>query len=307
MTIQTIAKFVFAAGASFAQTSAQLPSFEVASVKPAAPSNLPDQAYRMTGGPGIAGQFTCTHISLKPLLLMAFDLKPYQLDGPPSITSDKYDIAAKVPAGTAEQQFKLMLQSLLVERLGLTVHKEARELPIYELVVARSGLKMKEAERAPAGAQTQPGPGVDGRPSGPRTTINKDGLPEFPPGVPGMFAMPVRATADGKGPNGTWVTARMQTIASLLNMLVYQIDRPVVDKTGLTGVYDFNLRYWTAPTGAAGAGSAEPPSSAPNAANDPEPSLFDAFERQLGLKFEPMKGPVKVLVVDKVNKTPTEN
>jgi uncharacterized protein (TIGR03435 family) len=237
---------------------------------------------------------------------MAYDLKPYQLDGPPSIDSEKYDIAAKVPPGTTREQFDLMLQNLMVERLGLVVHRETRELPIYELVVAKGGLKMKEAEKAAPDARAQPEPAANGRPSGPQMTHNKDGLPEFPPGVPGMFA-----TAGGAPPDRfSWVTARMQTIASLLNMLVYQIDRPVADKTGLTGLYDFNLRYAISNAGAAGAGSAasaDPPSAASNVASDPEPSLFAAFESQLGLKLEPKKGPVEVLVVDKVNKTPTEN
>jgi uncharacterized protein (TIGR03435 family) len=89
----------------------------------------------------------------------------------------------------------------------------------------------------------------------------------------------------------------MQTIGSLLSFLQYQIGRPVVDKTGLTGVYDFNLRYE--------GGSAALPSA--DAASDPEPTLFEAFEKQLGLKLEAKKGPVEVLVVDRVNRTPTEN
>jgi uncharacterized protein (TIGR03435 family) len=258
----------------------------------------------MTGGPGTnsPGRFSCAGVNLKPLLLRAYDLMSYQLEGPPSIDSDRFDIDAKIPPGTTKEQFNLMLQNLLVERFGLAVHRETRELPIYELVVAKGGLKMKEAEKAPAGAQTPPEPSADGGPPNLHMTRNKDRLPEFPPGVPGMLALPVSG--------GAWVTARMQTIANLLQMLQSQIGRPVVDKTGVTGIYDFNLRFAPESAGAGGAGSAasaEPPSVALSAASDPAPSLFTAFESQLGLKLEPKKGPVEMLVVNHVNRTPTEN
>jgi uncharacterized protein (TIGR03435 family) len=259
----------------------------------------------MAGGPGTnsPGQFTCAGANLRPLLLRAYDLMSYQLEGPPMIDSDRFDIDAKIPPGTTKEQFNQMLQNLLVERFGLAVHRETREMPLYELVLAKGGLKMKEAGKAAADAQAQPEPAANGRPSAPQMTHNKDGLPEFPPGVPGMFAMP-----SGAPPNRfTWLTARTQTIASLLNMLQFQIGRPVVNKTGLTGTYDFNLRYAISTAGAGSAASAEPPSAALDAASDPAPDLFRAFESQLGLKLESKKGPVEVLVVDRVNRTPTEN
>jgi uncharacterized protein (TIGR03435 family) len=275
------------------------PEFEVASVKPARSGPR-----RMAGGPGTnsPGQFSCAGVNLKPLLLRAYDLTSYQLEGPPSIDSDRFDIDAKIPPGTTKEQFNLMLQNLLVERFGLAVHRETRELPIYELVVAKGGLKLKEAEKAPADAQTPPEPSADGPPPNLHMTRNKDGLPEFPPGVAGMFAMPVNGVA--------WVTARMQTIANLLSMLQFEIGRPVVDKTGATGIYDFNLRYAHDSAGAGGAGSAasaQPSFGALSAASDPAPDLLSAFVGQLGLKLEPKKGPLEILVVDHVNRTPTEN
>jgi uncharacterized protein (TIGR03435 family) len=267
------------------------PEFEVASVKPAAPGQRP-----LPGdctGTLVGGQFHCASVTLKPLLLLAFGLKSYQFEGPGWLDSERYSIVAKAPSGAGSEQLNAMLQNLLASRFGMVVHWESREMAIYELVVAKGGLKMKEAEKAPAGAEAQPEPAANGRPPAPQMTHNKDGLPEFPPGVPGMFA-----TAGGTPPDRfAWVTARMQTIGSLLNMLQFQIGRPVVDKTGLTGIYDFNLRYE--------GGSAASPSA--DAASDPEPTLFEAFEKQLGLRFEAKKGPVEVLVVDKVNRTPTEN
>jgi uncharacterized protein (TIGR03435 family) len=219
------------------------------------------------------------------------------------IESDRFDIDAKIPPGTTNEQFNLMLRNLLVERFGMVVHRETREMPIYELVVAKGGLKMRAPEKAPAGAQAEspaaPGPG--GRPA-PHLTNNKDGMPEFPPGTPGMFGMP---TAGG----GLWLTARMQTIAQLLKMLQYQIGRPVVDRTGLTGIYDFNLRYAYIPAGVEPGVPvpAAPPPAGLDSASDAGPDLFSAFESQLGLKLESKKGPVEFVVVDRVNKTPTEN
>jgi uncharacterized protein (TIGR03435 family) len=229
----------------------------------------------------VGEEFHCASIPLKPLLLIAYGLRNDQLEGPSWLESERYSIVAKAPAGAGSQQLPAMLQNLLVERFGLVVHRESREMSIYELVVAKGGLKMKEAEApAEAGASTE-------------FTHNKDGLPEYPPGVPGLFA-----TSGGTPPDRfSWVSARMQPIGNLLNMLQYQIGCPVVDKTGLTGLYDFNLRY------AGGSAAA----SSDLAASDPEPTLFEAFEKQLGLRLEAKKGPVEVLVVDKVNRTPTEN
>jgi uncharacterized protein (TIGR03435 family) len=226
----------------------------------------------------------------------------YQLEGPPSIESDRFDIDAKIPPGTTNEQFNLMLQNLLVERFGLVVHRETREVPIYELVVAKGGLKMKAPEKPPAGAQAESPVAPGSSPPAPHLTNNKDGMPEFPPGTPGMFGMP---TAGG----GLWLTARMQTIARLLSMLQFQIGRPVVDKTGLTGIYDFNLRYAYIPTGVE-PGVAVRAAAAPtglDSANDAGPDLFSAIESQLGLKLESKKGPVEFVVVDRVNRTPTEN
>lgn len=270
--------------------------FEVASVKPAAPVSGPGSAYRnymymMAGGPGTnsPGQFTCTHITLRPLLLRAYDLGPYQLAGPASIDGDRFDIEAKIPPETTKEQFNLMLRNLLAERFGLVLHRETREMPVYELVVAKGGLKMKPEEAAVA-----EGPAV----ATPQLTRGKDGLPEFPPGVPGMFAMPLNGAMS--------ITAQMQTIAKLLTTLQYQIGRPVVDKTGLTGTYDFNLTYAYIPTGVE-PGMPVPAAAVEGSVGDAGPDLFTAFESQLGLRLEAKKGPVEMVSVDKVNKTPTEN
>ncbi len=101
--------------------------FEAASIKPAAPSGI--RNYVMRGGPGTdsPGQLTCFSITLKMLILRAWDLRDYQLVGPSSLDSDKYDIVAKIPSGSTKDQVNLMVQDLLADRFGLVFHKETRK------------------------------------------------------------------------------------------------------------------------------------------------------------------------------------
>jgi uncharacterized protein (TIGR03435 family) len=285
------------------------PSFEVASVKPAAPTSLPDFWYGMTGGPGTSnpGQFTCTHISLRPLLLMGYDLRSYQLAGPPSIDGDKYDVVAKIPPGATKEQVNRMLQNLLVERFGLAVHRETRDLPIYEMVVAKGGLKLREPEKPPNGepAPVLPERTAGGAPASIKGSLGKDGSPELPPGMRAIFLTSMGGSAR--------ILARMQTVDALLRSLETYIGRPVVDKTGVTGTYDFNLSFAPDPAKMVYVGlpaAPEPPSGQAgplDAVSDPVPTLLVALESQLGLKLEPKRGPVDILVVDHVNRTPTEN
>jgi uncharacterized protein (TIGR03435 family) len=282
------------------------PAFEVASIKPAAPSNI--RFYVVRGGPGTTdpGQLTCLSITLKPLLLRAWGIRDYQLVGPSSIDGDKFDIVAKIPPGSTREQVNLMIQNLLVERFGLAFHKETRDLPIYEMTVAKGGLKLKEAEKPPEGVAASPAPD---RPAGGgralpfKMSSGKDGLPELPPGARSIIpGIPV----DG----GMRTQGRMVAVADLLMVLSSELGRPVVEKSGVTGLWDFTLFYL--PEGARAAmgavGTAEPPpGQAVDSLSNRPPSLFAALEEQLGLKLESKKGPVEVLVVDRVNRTPTEN
>jgi uncharacterized protein (TIGR03435 family) len=229
------------------------------------------------------------------LLLRAYDLKDYELLGAPPMDGDKFDIVAKIPPGATNEQVNVMIRNLLVERFGLAVHRETRELPVYELVVAKGGLKMKEVEKP------------DGLPA-PRTgsllsqmSQGKDGFPELPHGIRPLYALPMSG--------GLRVSARAVTMAALLTMLKNQIGGPVVDRTGLTGAYDFDLFYAIEGFRAAAipVAGAEPTSGQAADPGDSPPTLRAAFESQLGLKLVPAKGPVEVLVVDHMNKKPTEN
>lgn len=300
---------MFASSAANSQSggaSVAGPAFEVASIKPSGPRSVPSigpfpvtlnfNVYKTVGGPGTSnpGQFTCSNITLKPLLLRAYDLHPYELVGPDSmIDSDKWDIVAKVPGGATKEQFKLMIQNLLVERFGLIVHRETRDLPVYELIVAKGGSKLRESVKPVEGAAVPVA----------RCAPGKNGLPELPPGAVAVCVLPA-------GPN-TRLAFRAQSLAELLHMMETQIGRKVIDKTGLAGKYDFDLT-WSMRQGVVGLGrSADADASAPQTgvldAEDSGPTLLAAIQSQLGLEFESKKGPAEVLVVDHVNKTPTEN
>jgi uncharacterized protein (TIGR03435 family) len=260
-----------------------------------------------TGGPGSVdpGHYTALGVTLEPLFRYAFGKKKfgvesYQVFGPPSIKSDKYDIVAKVPQGATVEQFLLMIQNLLVDRLGLVYHWETRDAAVYDLVVAKGGSKLRTPEKAPADAAA---PATEGPAMlDDKISHDKDGWPTMPPGFPG--------TLSADGPLGSRLVGRMQPLAALILPLKTLLGREVVDKTGLTGTYDYVLDFALPPEFQRPAPPGAPaPSSGQGellqAASDPAAGLAAALESQLGLKLQSARGPVNVLVVDHVNKIPT--
>src|SRR6202050_2161745 len=146
----------FTSCAAFAQTTAATPSFEVAPIKPAAPpaaSMGPGGGMKIAirmgsqGGPGTSdpGQITYSSMPIKSLLVTAYGVKTYQVSGPSWMDTERFDIVAKVPPGATKDDVKLMLQNLLAERFKLTLHREKKELPMYALMVAKNGPKLKES------------------------------------------------------------------------------------------------------------------------------------------------------------------
>src|SRR5450759_4338978 len=138
---------IFTSCAAFGQAAAESPAFEVASIKPAEPQTTGRISVGMHGGPGTPdpGQITYTNVSLKNVLLNAYGVKGYQINGPKWLDSERFDIVAKIPKGATKETFKLMLQNLLAERFKLTLHHETKELPMYALVVGKGGSKLKES------------------------------------------------------------------------------------------------------------------------------------------------------------------
>jgi uncharacterized protein (TIGR03435 family) len=290
----------------FAQTGNLSPSFEVASIKPAPPPSDPHRIMvGMRGGPGTPdpGQINYNNVTLRNVLMQAYDVKEYQISGPGWLNNERYDIVAKVPPGATKEQFRLMLQNLLAERFQVSLHHETKELPMYALTVGKGGVKMKESPDAPPAptddAGGGPKPVAYGAPPT-RPVIGKDGMPQMPPG--GMRGGMMVSM------NGS--LARMQAngiqIAQLVNFLANQLSRPVVDQTGLTARYDVMLDF--APEGHGLMGGPMPGGGGGGEGNDQSgPNLVTSVQEQLGLKLEARKGPVDLLVIDRAEKTPTEN
>ena len=279
------------------------PSFEVASIKPAPPIN-PGQLMdtRCHGGPGTKDpdRWTCANISLSNLVVTVFDLKGFQIGAVASVSRDRFTIAAKVPQGTTEEQFRQMKLNLLVERFGLKFHREKREIQGYELMVAKDGPKFKESEtEAPKDPDADPdavGPLL------PKMTVGKDGFPVIPPGKTQV----IMRLGAGAPAGGRWSRITMQEFATQLFGAGLAGLKPVIDATGLKGKYDLSLD-WTPEIG-------NPTATTPNgesgiqASSEPSgPNIFSALQQQLGLKLQPRKVTVEILVIDHIEKSPTEN
>ena len=290
---------VFLGGLAFGQ------SFEVATVRPAPPITGGAVRIGIKGGPGTndPGRVAYDGVTLKMLLQNAYGVKSYQISGPAWLDTERYDVVAKVPDGATKEQSNVMLQNLLIERFGLKFHRETKELPLYELTVAKNGLKMKPS--APASADSGPLP----LPAGPPPT-GKDGFPQLPPGRPGAMMM--------MRPGGVHMAASMRSLPQLADMFGNQLGFPVIDRTGLSGNYDFTLDF--APEPGQGPMPGLPPPPPPQGGGDSgpgrgglagdtsdAPSLLTAVQEQLGLKLEKKKGPLDILIIDHAEKTPAEN
>jgi uncharacterized protein (TIGR03435 family) len=300
---------VLAAGAAAGQTPAPPPAFEVASVKPAAPLNrgqlLSGQAH--VGMKIDAARVDIGSMSLEELIRVAFRVKPYQVSGPDWMASVRFDVLAKLPEGASAEQVPEMLQALLAERFKLTVHRESKEHAVYALVVGKNGPKLKEAapdaDTPAATDDANPQVHVNGR--GENMSVSISG------GQIGTAHMSM-------GPNGTMrLEAPKMNMAALADSLSRFFDRPVVDLTELKGSYQValdlsmdDLRNAARNAGFMGPGMGGGRSGArpeADAASDPTGTSIFAAVQQLGLKLEPRKTPVDLVVIDHLEKTPTEN
>ena len=297
--IAFLAWSAFAAAQESPQSAPRL-EFEVASVKPSAPLT---GGRVLVGGRSDPGRATYNNMSLKNLIGLAYKVKPYQISGPGFLDTDRFDITAKLPEGAGQDQVYLMLQSLLADRFKLTLHHETKELPLYELTVAKGGPKLKASVEDP----NAPKPGEGPPPALP--PIGKDGFPKLPPGRRGAL-MAMR-------PGGMHLTATVSSMEDLSNILGNNLGSPVIDKTGLTGTYDYSLEFALEPGQGPMAGLPPPPPPPPGGgdaggirpppADNDLPNVFTAVQEQLGLKLDKKRGPLATLVVDHMERTPTEN
>lgn len=243
---------------ALAQTPAPRPTFdafEVATIKPVSPEEARGRYIRIEG----TNRFVGKNYTLKLLIAAAYNLNPRVISGGPDwLDSEHYDIAALTPGDvrpTRDEQM-VMLRKLLTDRFQLSFHRESREFSVYELEVAKGGPKLK-------------------------ATAKPDDAPALINVVyPDRIKLPAR-------------NVTMGDFASMLQRAM--LDRPVVDKTGLTGRYDFDLEWAQDESqfdGSVGAAPADA-SAAP---------FFTAIQQQLGLKLVATRGPVDALIVDKAER-----
>ncbi len=259
-----------------AAATPKVPAFDVVSIHPANPDS------HMMRMQMLGDRYSATGLSVKSLIGYAYNTRTEdQISGAGSVGSARFDIEAKLDEDTAAAlkklskeegtaQRRLMMQAMLADRFKLKVHHESKEVPMYALVIAKGGSKLKEADPN----NTYPN-GIKG-PDG----VSHAGMMMF---------------SDGK------MTAQAIPISSLAGNLWGQLHRIVEDKTGLTGKYDITLQWSrdeiqgpTMPDGQSGASGTS------------GPSIFTALQEQLGLRLESTKGFVDTIVVDHIE-MPSEN
>jgi uncharacterized protein (TIGR03435 family) len=239
--------------------------FEVATIKPTSPDWNRGRFIRMEG----AHQFVVRNHVLRTLIAAAYNLNPKTVSGGPLwADSDHFDIVAETPGETPPgyDEQMTMLQKLLAERFDLKFHREQKQLPAYALRIANSGSKLKASAASP-----------DSFPQGPPPLIFSVSLP--------TVRLPARY-------------ASMAELASVFQRAV--LDRPVLDQTGLSGRYDFDLEFTPDETEWGGAFAGH------ETGDSDKPGLYTAIQEQLGLKLEATTGPVDTLVIDHVDQ-PTPN
>jgi uncharacterized protein (TIGR03435 family) len=274
--------------------------FEVVSVKP-----VPDAIDRPGRYLPLLPRFEFTQLPIGWLVRQALQKPDYQMIGAPGwIDTDPYTIMAKAPDGTTQAALTTLLLNLLKDRFQLATHLETRELPIFHLVMART--------------DGQPGPDLKATPADCEKTVaernaamqaaaaglsSSRGAPPPMPPLPDLKAPPPCGFARLLTGN---VAVSGHTIPQFVTTLSEWLGRPVIDKTGLTGLYDFTLKF--APEGIRAGGPMGPTltrlmAQAPAPPVDPDaPSLSAALQEQLGLQLESARGPVEVVVIDKLER-----
>jgi uncharacterized protein (TIGR03435 family) len=306
-------------------------SFDVATIKPAAPLDTAQMAADMKAGrmPKVgqeidATRATYTYEPLDQLIALAYNLRAYQISGPPWLTQERFDIVATIPEGATKDDVPAMLRSLLVERFKLVAHQSQEEQKVLALMVGKTGIKMKESATAPQAfdpnSPLAPGERQVDDVDGPmRVKMNTDGTITANMGARGTIIEKVDRQSMTFDITSSGVT--MGGFAQLLSTLLMQMgganSRQVIDMTGLKGYYEVDVEISIADLMAMARAQNLPmpaaPSSGGGASTVPEASdpgggssVFDSI-RQMGLKLDDSKATVNRLVIDHIEKTPTEN
>jgi uncharacterized protein (TIGR03435 family) len=332
-----LASLFLATGAAFAQTAPK--TFEVASIKPAAPIDMMKMAQQMQNGgemPKIGmhvnpGRVEFIYVDLKTLVSIAYKLKVYQVSGPDWMATQRFDIMATFPSGATRADIPEMLQAMLKERLKLEAHLENKEHSVLALVVGKGGPKLQESEGGAPSPIDESAPLKSGEmesdtPDGPvRTTMDlKNGAGSVNMGAKGTmkftFDRPTPGSAPDMSTMAFHIAGKQMTMAGFVEILgqfASQMGggsgRQIVDMTGLKGHYDVALSIpfadLIAMAKAQGMDMPNMPGAAgAGAATDPSGagSMFSSVQA-LGLGLESRKAAVDQVVVDHAEKVPTEN
>ncbi len=260
----------------------QGPRFEVASIKPASPDARGSYIDNLPGG-----RMDISNFTLRQMIIFAWKLQPDQVaGGPPWIETEHFNINAKAETKPSDGDMQLMVRALLEDRFQLAVRHENKEMPIYEIVLARKDGKL--------------GAKMTATPEGSCVPFD----PQHPPPPPERGAPPpvVRCGTMRLGASMLQGTgAELKNVASLLSRV---LGRTVIDKTGLSGMYNIQAE-WTPEAGQPLQG---PPPQGPagDRAAETGPSIYTAFQEQLGLKIVSAKGLVEMIIVEKAER-PSEN
>jgi uncharacterized protein (TIGR03435 family) len=263
--------------------------FEVASIKPF--SITQTDAGVTLGATFDRAQVRLVGLTMRDLLGMAYRVKPYQINGPDWIATERYFITAKLPSGVSPDKMPEMVQSLLNDRFGLKLHREKKEMPVYALLIGKPPLKLKDSVVDPNAA--------------PPTAVQ----------VTGTGSAAGIAVNMGNGSTYTFgggkFDAKKFTGPAIAAVLERFSDRPMIDLTELKGTYDFEFAVTPEEAqtlmirAAIAAGVQLPPQALQLADNGGNP-LEGALE-QVGLKLDSRRMPVDIIIIDQMQKTPTDN
>jgi uncharacterized protein (TIGR03435 family) len=216
---------------------------------------------RLPGARQSQGRFARAATTLRQLIQYAYDVQPLQVTGGPAwVSNSRFQVDARTERATTPEQMRAMVRQMLAERFALKVHSDVKERPIYRMVVARGDGKLGPA-------------------------IYRIDDPE----CGGSNPQPCDLSAWSGGLMSSGMGLQQLAIALFNRSESTGVDRPVVDQTGLTGMFGFTLMFSSFDT-------------APRESNNP--SIFAAIREQLGLKLEPARGPVELIVIDSVEQPP---
>jgi uncharacterized protein (TIGR03435 family) len=263
--------------------------FEVASVRPVTVTQAADGS--VTLGFKMDGAQMRVALPMRDLLSIAYRVKAYQIIGPEWMTSERFDINAKIPAGVSPEKMPEMLQSLLNDRFGIRLHREKKDMPVYALLIGKPPLRMRESVINP----NEPPPAavaVTGTGSAAGVSVNL-GNGSFYSFMGGKFE------------------AKKFNAETLAGALERYVDRPMMNLTDLKGTYDFEFTVTPEDNqtlmirAAINAGVQLPPQALRLLDNGGNP--LEGAAEQLGLKLDSRRMPVDIIVIDQIQKTPTDN